>query len=261
MSIYKLGTVGATSGRFVLSMGDGLAAVPQFWGVATLETNFSSLEQYGLKLFAKGTLQINLTGQTKTETLTLRGLGEGGTDLTRTFVLNPYSFGLELVGQAIISAPGTTTELMRIQGGFFLNIQATPTPALQMYLTGELSFGSGSARLVYGAATGLLLMSTDTSDGGVPGVAGSFKVSSGGGIGLPNMGTLFSATGSVSVMFNTTLRDKTFRIPDAFLPLLHPGEPTDHHRSTVRPRGSTASAAATPRRAARSTSRRASRPS
>ena len=106
LSIYKLGTVGATSGRFVLDMGDGLSSVPQFWGVATLETNFTSLEQYGLHLFAKGTLQINLTGVTRTETLTLRGLGEGGTDLTRTFVLNPYSFGLELVGQAIVKVPG-----------------------------------------------------------------------------------------------------------------------------------------------------------
>ena len=227
LSIYKLGTVGATSGRFVLDMGDGLSSVPQFWGVATLETNFTTLEQYGLKLFAKGTLQINLTGVTHTETLTLRGLGDGGTDLTRTFVLNPYSFGLELVGQAIVMIPGTTTELMRVQGGFFLNIQATPTPSLQMYLTGELSFGSGNARLVYGSVTGLLLMSTDTSDGGIPGVAGSFTVSSGGGIGLPNMGTLFSATGSVSIMFNTTMRDRHFKIPDAFLPLLHPGEPTE----------------------------------
>ncbi len=227
LSIYKLGTVGATSGRFVLDMGDGLSSVPQFWGVATLETNFSTLEQYGLKLFAKGTLQINLTGRTKTETLTLRGLGEGGTDLTRTFVLNPYSFGVELVGQAIVTVPGTTTELMRIQGGFFLNIQATPTPALQMYLTGELSFGSGSAQLVYGAATGVLLMSTDLTGGSIPGVAGKFTVSASRGIGLPNMGTLFSASGSVSVMFNTTLRDKTFKIPDAFLPLLHPGEPTE----------------------------------
>ena len=107
LSIYKLGTVGATSGRFVLDMGDGLSSVPQFWGVATLETNFTSLEQYGLHLFAKGTLQINLTGVTRTETLTLRGLGEGGTDLTRTFVLNPYSFGLELVGQAIVKVPDT----------------------------------------------------------------------------------------------------------------------------------------------------------
>ena len=96
-----------------------------------------------------------------------------------------------------------------------------------MYLTGELSFGSGSARLVYGAATGVLLMSTDTTGGAIPGVAGKFTVSAERGIGLPNVGTLFSASGSVSIMFNTTLRDKTFKIPDAFLPLLHPGEPTE----------------------------------
>ncbi|HSF98182.1 MAG TPA: hypothetical protein VLA55_05785, partial [Ornithinibacter sp.] len=94
LSIIKLGTVGATAGVFVLDMGDGIDEVPQFWGVATLETNFSALQPYGLDMFAKGTLQINLTGSTKVETLTLPGLGEGGTDLVRTFTLNPYSFAV-----------------------------------------------------------------------------------------------------------------------------------------------------------------------
>ena len=70
-------------------------------------------------------------------------------------------------------------------------------------------------------------MSTDTTGGAIPGVAGKFTVSAERGIGLPNVGTLFSASGSVSIMFNTTLRDQTFKIPDAFLPLLHPGEPTE----------------------------------
>ena len=69
LKIIKLGTVGATAGRFVLDMSNTLSNTPQFWGVATLETNFSSLEQYGLFLFAKGTLQINTTDFKKTETL------------------------------------------------------------------------------------------------------------------------------------------------------------------------------------------------
>ena len=40
------------------------------------------------------------------------------------------------------------------------------------------------------------------------------------------MGNIFTATGSVSVMFNTTLKTKVFQIPDSFLPLLRPGDPT-----------------------------------
>jgi len=59
----------------VLDMGDGLNSVPKFWGVATLETNFSTLEQFGIFLSAKGTLQINTTQQTKVETITLPASG------------------------------------------------------------------------------------------------------------------------------------------------------------------------------------------
>src|SRR5437773_6411926 len=75
LTIYKLGTVGATAGRFVLDTSYTQSDSPQFWGVATLETNFSVLEQFGIFMFAKGTLQINTTQFTKTETLTLPGLG------------------------------------------------------------------------------------------------------------------------------------------------------------------------------------------
>src|SRR5262249_24208511 len=59
-----------------------------------------------------------------------------------------------------------------------------------------------------------------------PGVAGYLKVGSSAGLGLPNVGSLFSIKGSVSVMFNTTRQEQNFKIPDAFLPLLHPGDPT-----------------------------------
>ena len=38
--------------------------------------------------------------------------------------------------------------------------------------------------------------------GAIPGVAGKFTISAERGIGLPNVGTLFSASGSVSIMFN-----------------------------------------------------------
>ena len=98
LKLIELGTVGSTSGRFVLDMGDGTSSTPGFWGVATLETNFSKLEKYGIYLAAKGALQVNTTGVTKTETMTLKGIGDNGADVTRTFELAPGSFGLELAG-------------------------------------------------------------------------------------------------------------------------------------------------------------------
>jgi hypothetical protein len=42
----------------------------------------------------------------------------------------------------------------------------------------------------------------------------------------PGLGSLFSIKGSVLVMFNTTLQDQSFKIPEAFLPLLDEGDPT-----------------------------------
>ena len=220
LKIIKLGTVGATAGRFVLDMGtsSGLSVVPSFWGVATLETNFSGLEPYGLFLYGKGTLQVNTTDQTKVERITLKGIGPGGTDVVREFTLGPRSFSIELVGQARIRPPGTTTDLVRLNGGFYLSIDASSTPKFQLFATAELSFGVGDAQLTYGRATGLILIGTD-------GLAGYLSVSAGGGIGLPNVGTLFSVTGSVTVMFNTTLHDKVFTVPDSFLPLLQPTDP------------------------------------
>jgi len=222
LKLIKLGTVGATAGRFVLDMSNQLANGPQLWGVATLETNFSALEPYGIFLFGKGTLQINTTHQTHVETLTLKGLGNGGTDLTRTFTLRPQSFSVELVGQLRVRPPGTTTDLVRLQGGFFLSIDPAK---FQIYATAELSFGVGDAQLTYGQATGLIIVRTGT-DGANPGVAGMLTVGSSAGIGLPNLGNLFSVSGSVTVMFNTTRQDQVFQIPDDFLPLLHPGDPT-----------------------------------
>ena len=43
LSIYKRGVVGATAGKFVLDMSYTLSDSAQFWGVATLQTNFEEL--------------------------------------------------------------------------------------------------------------------------------------------------------------------------------------------------------------------------
>ena len=86
--------------------------------------------------------------------------------------------------------------------------------------------------VVYGEATGLLVVATGFNEDGsfngniLTGVAGLIQVNSSAGIGIPGVGDIFSVSGSVSVMFNTTLQDQVFNIPDAFLPLLQDGDPT-----------------------------------
>ena len=113
LKLYKLGSVGAVAGRFVVDNSRTVSDNIQIWGVAALRTNFSFLEQYGLYLSAEGTLQLNLTSQEKTETLTFKGL-DGGADVTETFVLAPELFAIELVGFARIRPPGTSLSLIHI---------------------------------------------------------------------------------------------------------------------------------------------------
>ncbi len=56
------------------------------------------------------------------------------------------------------------------------------------------------------------------------------------GIGIPNVGTLFSASGTVTVMFNTTRRTQTFIDPGRhFDAAAQAGRPVDDRRSS-RPR-------------------------
>ena len=106
LKLIMLGTVGATAGRFVLDMSNTLSDIPQFWGVATIETNFAALEPYGIFLFGKGTLQINTTQFTKTETLTLPGLGAERRRRHAHVHARPLSFTVELVGQLRLRVAG-----------------------------------------------------------------------------------------------------------------------------------------------------------
>jgi len=108
-----------------------------------------------------------------------------------------------------------------MEGGFMIRLDPT---GIDVYVTAELSFGIGDAQITYGEATGVLIVKTGIG-GGIPGVAGYLKVSSTADIGLPNLGELFSATGEITVMFNTTLRDQLFEIPESFHGLLEPDDP------------------------------------
>jgi hypothetical protein len=198
LKVYKLGTLGSSAGKFVLDMSDLMTKGPQFWGVMSMQTNFGFLEPYGVFIYGKGTLQINTTGSMKTESITLPGLGDNGADLTRTYQLAPYTFSIEVVGQLRIRPPGMSTDLFKMNGGFYLKIDPE---RFELFATAELSFGAGSAQVTYGKASGLIVIVTGLVSGENPGVAGMFSVGSSADIGLPDV-NLFKASGSVSVMFN-----------------------------------------------------------
>jgi 6-phosphogluconolactonase (cycloisomerase 2 family) len=85
LSLYYLGTVGAVAGRFVLDLDPAAsggtadngffgASTPALWGVLEIQGNLDKLKQYGLTVNGTALLEINTTGVTKTETITLQGL-------------------------------------------------------------------------------------------------------------------------------------------------------------------------------------------
>ncbi len=222
LSIIELGTVGATSGQFILDT-DNSTLVPQFWGVASLQTNFSVLNQYGLYLNGSGLLQINTTDSSKTETLTLQGVGPGGSNLTQTYTLAADSFAIQETGSLELRPPGSTSDLAELQGGFY--IQLNPTE-FDIFAVATVSLGSGSSAVTLGQATGLIVAQTGLGAGQNAGVGGYLSIGESSNIGLPDIGSLFQASGSVTVIFNTTLQTLTFNVPQAFVPLLNPGDPT-----------------------------------
>ena len=77
---------------------------------------------------------------------------------------------------------------------------------------------------------------TTTQAGEIPGVAGSFRIGASAGLGLPNIGSVFEVSGSVTVTFNTTKATQTFNMPDSFLPLLHEGEARSINIFKAKPR-------------------------
>ena len=94
-----------------------------------------------------------------------------------------------------------------------LKNEADGTPPETIYVTGST---------VYGQATGLIIVRTG-HDGENPGVAGLLTVGKSEGLDIPGIGSLFSISGSVTIMLNTTEQAQTFVIPQMFIPLLPAG--------------------------------------
>ncbi|MDF2435266.1 MAG: mucin9, partial [Mucilaginibacter sp.] len=217
MTVIGLGTVGATAGFFVVDYGHLFQNGLQIWGVASMNTNFSKLAQYGIGIYASAYLEINLSGAEHHETISLPGLGPNGGPLVQNYDLQPFTFAVAAAGKLTLGVPGLPP-LMSVNGGFYIALS----------LTKETIYVTGST--MYGQATGLIIVRTgldSTPQNPVtPGVAGLLTVGKSDALAIPGVGNLFSVSGSVSIMFNTTMQDQSFVVPQMFLPLLPAGAPT-----------------------------------
>ncbi len=215
MTVIELGTLGATAGDFILDLGP---SGPNLWGVATVSASYPGLVAAGIILTASGTLEINTSSQVQNVTLQLP-TGPGGAEQAAPYVLQPTSLEIAVTGQAALRPPGTSTDLLDLTGGFYIGINPQ---GLQIYAVATLSVGG----VQLGQATGLILISSGKGVPGIPGIAGLLTVGGSASLGLPDVGNLFSITGTATVMFNTTLADQTFQIPAEFLALQPAGDPT-----------------------------------
>ncbi|MHC4396737.1 MAG: hypothetical protein ACYS1A_13895 [Planctomycetota bacterium] len=141
----------------------------------------------------------------------------------RTYELGPYMFSVEIAGMLAVRPAGIN--LFEMSGGFYLSLGVE---RFEIFAMAELSFFG----ITYSQSRGLLVVVTGLGQNDpYPGVAGYFEI--GMGASLEDLGlpvdlnpNIFRASGKISVVFNTTLQDQIFTVPDSFLPLLEPGDPT-----------------------------------
>ena len=127
---------------------------------------------------------------------------------------------LELVARADVVAENFSAGVLE-RLGFGYEVLAEVNPRLVYAAirgfgdprTGESPYVSWPAFDVVAQAVGGFLSVTGTADGQ--------PIKSG-----PGIGDLFEVHGSVTAMFNTTLADQVFNLPQSFLPLIKAGDPT-----------------------------------
>jgi hypothetical protein len=173
MSVYLLGPVGAAAGRFVIEVGENTL---NLWGVGELQVGLAALRPYGVDLKGFASMQFNTTGALKTETLTLVGMGEGGSDLTQTYNIEPWSFMIAAAGKLLFHVPTFDAEdpfgeqLFRVSGVGSLAINAE---GMTLFTRGDLEVGPPDVRLFDVEALGVLVI----NDRGIAGdVFASVKV-------------------------------------------------------------------------------------
>ncbi len=162
----------------------------------------------------------------------------------QTFNIRPESFLLQLSGQLTLTATisGTKQTFFSIRGAIQIQISDS---GFQFFALARLELGGSSLAKVALLAvdpalalvssvdvTALFAIETDpTGAGAIPGVAGYLKISV--SLGTGNLGSGVNGlspnvnfTGSFQLLFNTTLADFSYAIPNQFLPLLDPTDPT-----------------------------------
>ncbi|MHC5112264.1 MAG: beta strand repeat-containing protein, partial [Planctomycetota bacterium] len=210
MRLIYLGNIASATGRLVLVTGND---TPQFWGVISLETNFEKLIPLGIEVDLFATLQINVTNQEKTETITLEGQAEGGGDLTETYVLAPNLFRIDAAGKLLLGIPkldgsGIDIQLLEIRGAFSFIISSE---GLTVFARGLVSFGPADFQLAELDALGLLIINDD-------GFSLRLELTRG----IDNI-PLLEFNASFALIINTTKKNQEFEVPSKFFEFLSEG--------------------------------------
>ncbi|MFO0878227.1 MAG: hypothetical protein U0840_12825 [Gemmataceae bacterium] len=214
IGVYLLGPVGAAAGRIVLQVdGHGI----NVWGVAELRAELKVLRKAGIDLQAFGVLQFNTTGVEQVESLTLKGMGPNGSDLTQTYQIEPYSLMVAAAGKMIFSVPTFNDaapfgqEMFRINAVASLNISSE---GLAMFVKGDLEIGPPDVRLLDIDALGVFIINDQ-------GFAGDVQVSATVGD-IPALKDYLQLDVSARVVFNVTGQAQQVKILDRFLDFLTP---------------------------------------
>ena len=155
----------------------------------------------------------------------------------RTYDLQPRSLAFEIVGGLKIQPDPNADPWFQMGGGFYLKI----TPArFEFFITAAASTSLGLS----GRAIGLFIIQTEgrrddqgqkIDSNSIPGIAGSLSLELNAGIqppegsgtgGVSSLGSVFKFSGKVQVVFNTTLEQQVFAVPESFLAVLPAGFPT-----------------------------------
>ena len=153
LKIIKLGTVGATAGRFVLDMSDTPVRHPAVLGRRDARHQLPGARAVRpLPASRRARSRSTRPATQKIETLTLPGLGAGGADLTR-LTLRPTASRSSSSARLRLRPPGIDDRPRpACRAG---SSSASARRSSRCTSTASLSFGIGDAQLTYGEATGL----------------------------------------------------------------------------------------------------------
>ena len=154
----------------------------------------------------------------------------------RTYDLLPRSVAFEIVGGLKIQPDPDADPWLVMAGGYFLRI--TPT-RFEFFITAAASTSIGLSGRAIGLFIVQILPRTDASgndldDNAIPGIAGLIALDITAGIsppggdtlGISSIGSVFQFSGKVRVVFNSTLEEQVFQVPESFLSVLPAGYPT-----------------------------------